>query len=167
MILSANKTILNTLLVLHVRLTKIFAFSSKYHLTALSSSINSSYSPAFLMHLLYIIPEISDYSLLYLIKFCNTISITCLFWTVPKYLLSGCSCSILFSMLPAVLIISVGQVHRRKDSITPEWQKAKQRVLTTGQHCAAPHSARTSSRTHATPQKSRLDAKGQINHLCY
>lgn len=79
MILSANKIILNTLSVLRARLTKAFAFSSKYHLTALSSLINSSYSPEFIMHLLYIISEISYYSLLYLIKFCNTISITCLF----------------------------------------------------------------------------------------
>lgn len=39
--------------VLHARLTKIFAFSRKYHLTALSILINSSYSPAFLMCLYY------------------------------------------------------------------------------------------------------------------
>lgn len=69
----------DTLTVLRARLTKIFAFSSKYNLITLSSLINSSYSPEFIMHLLNIIPEISDYSLLYLIKFCNTISITCLF----------------------------------------------------------------------------------------
>lgn len=65
--------------VLHARLTKIFAFSSKYHLTALFSLINSSYSLAFIIHLLYIVPEISYYSLLSLIKLHNTINITCLF----------------------------------------------------------------------------------------
>lgn len=65
--------------VLRARVTKIFAFSRKYHLTTLSSLINSSYSLAFIIHLLYIIPEIAYYSLLYFIKFYNTISITCLF----------------------------------------------------------------------------------------
>lgn len=67
------------LLVLLARFTKSFAFSSKYNLTTLFSLINSRYFPAVIIHLLYIITEISYYSLLCLIKFCNTISITCLF----------------------------------------------------------------------------------------
>lgn len=151
MILSANETILKTLSVLRARLTKIFAFSSKYHLTTLSSLINSSYSPAFIMHLLYIIPEISDYSLLYLIKFCNTISITCLFWTVTQIF----AVSVLLQY--PVFCASCSPHHQCQRQCSDPGRFTGERIklplsgrsqskefLTIGQHCPAPHSAGTS-----------------------
>lgn len=140
----------DTLTVLRARLTKIFAFSSKYHLTTLSSLINSSYSPAFIMHLLNIIPEISDYSLLYLIKFCNTISITCLFWTVTQifavsvllwYPVFHASCSPHHQCQRQCS--DLGRFTGKRIKLSPSRRRQSKEFLSTGQHCAAPHCART------------------------